>query len=307
MNTTRREFLKCSVKCAAVTAPIICGRSVAGTTTEFGGTELTVLTDGNLSIPSRLILPSSIDEAEKATFLKNNELDQEFFQPDCNITLWRNKDRLVLFDVGAGTNFMPSAGKLLEDLESLNIDPSDITDVVFTHGHPDHLWGLVDDFDELAFPEAAFFMHEQEWDYWRADSTFDALSDERKSFAVGAKNRFAYIEDQVNLFRYGDEVLPGVEAVDSHGHTPGHTSFALHAGSSSTLVLGDALTHPVLSFQMAHWPSGSDQDPDAGRTTRLALLDRLAGDKMQIVGYHLPHPGIGRVERTASAYRFAAT
>lgn len=305
---TRREFLSSSAKCAAglslFGSQVYSAQSRAATSTEFGNSELVVLSDGHLSLPSRLILPTSIDEAEKSTFLSANNLNQELFEPDCNLALWRINDHVILFDVGAGSNFMPSAGKLLEDLDSLGIDPAEVTDVVFTHAHPDHLWGLVDDFDELAFPEAAFYMHQVEWDYWRKDSTFDALPDERKSFAVGAKNRFAYLEDQINLFNYGDEILPGVEAVDTHGHTPGHTSFALHQGSNSVLVLGDALTHPIISFQKAKWPSGSDQDPEAGRTTRLALLDRLTQDKMQVLGYHLPHPGLGTVERMDSAYRY---
>jgi len=304
MAITRRRFLSRSAVVGTLVAPFGLSPSIAGTKTEFGDSELIILTDGNLALPSRLILSDAIDQTEKAAFLEANNLNTAQFEPDCNVALWRTNDRLVLFDVGAGSNFMPSAGKLLADLESLGIDPVDVTDVVFTHAHPDHLWGLLDDFDELAFPEAAFYMHETEWDYWRDDNTFDALPDERKSFAVGAKNRLAMLEDQIILFGYGDEVVPGVEAVDTHGHTPGHTSFALHQGSNSVLVLGDALTHPIISFQKANWPSGSDQDPEAGRKTRLSLLDRLAQDKMQVVGYHLPHPGIGYVERSGSEYRY---
>jgi len=304
MDNTRRHFLAKSVACAALIAQSHATRSVAGTNTELGDSELTVLSDGNLSLPSRLILPDSIDQAEKETFLNANNLNVSQFEPDCNLTLWRTGDRLIIFDVGAGSHFMPSAGKLLEDLESLEIDPADVTDVVFTHAHPDHLWGLLDDFDELAFPEAAYFMHKTEWDYWRDDNTFNELPDERKSFAVGAKNRLAILEEQINLFAYGDEILPGVEAVDTHGHTPGHTSFALHQGSDSVLVLGDALTHPIISFQKAGWPSGSDQDPEAGRATRLSLLDRLVQDKMRVVGYHFPHPGLGFVEKSGSVYRY---
>ena len=307
MKITRRHFLSSSVGCAAIAAQFSATRLIAGTTTDFGDGELIILSDGNLSLPSRLILPNTIDQAEKDAFLNANDLNQSQFEPDCNVALWRYDDRLVLFDVGAGGNFMPSAGQLLSDIESLSIDPADVTDVVFTHAHPDHLWGLMDDFDELAFPEAQYYINAAEWDYWWDDNTFNQLPDERKSFAVGAKSRLEILQDQIQLFGYGDEVLPGIEAVDTHGHTPGHTSFALHQGSNSVLVLGDALTHPIISFQKAHWPSGSDQDPEAGRTTRLALLDRLVQDKMQIVGYHLPHPGMGTVDRRGSDYHYVGS
>lgn len=307
MASTRRQFLSRSLGYAALATQAYSTRAVAGTKTDFGEGELIILTDGNLSLPSGLILSDAIDQAEKDAFLDANNLNTSHFEPDCNLALWKTSDRLVLFDVGAGRNFMPSAGKLLEDLESLDIDPADVTDVVFTHAHPDHLWGLMDDFDELAFPEAAYYMHETEWDYWRDENTFNELPEERKSFAVGAKNRLAIIEDQIILFGYGEEVVPGIESVDTHGHTPGHTSFAIHQGSNSVLVLGDALTHPIISFQKANWPSGSDQDPEAGKLTRLSLLDRLVQDKMRVVGFHLPHPGLGFVEKSGSAYQFVGT
>jgi len=72
------------------------------------------------------------------------------------------------------------------------------------------------------------------------------------------------------------------------------------------VVLGDALIHPILSFEKAHWPWGSDLDQEAARTTRLALLDRLVSDQQRIFGFHLPHPGLGAVERGGDHYRYVA-
>lgn len=305
MKQSRRQFLQSTFGSAALAAlPLGWQRALAANSTPLGDTRLTVLSDGNLVLPAGFILPTGLPEKELTTFLTENDLTASQFEPPCNIALWQNDDRTILFDVGAGPNFMPSAGQLLESLDDAGIDPSDITDVVFTHAHPDHLWGLVDDFDELSFPDAEYHMHATEWDFWRAADTIDKLSDARKTFAVGAQNRLVYLEDQIKLFNYGDEILPGVEAVDSHGHTPGHTSFALHAGSSSVMLLGDAITHPVLSFARYDWPSGSDQDPEQGRLTRKTLLDRLSYEQSDLLGYHLPHPGLGRVERDGNVFRY---
>jgi len=102
------------------------------------------------------------------------------------------------------------------------------------------------------------------------------------------------------------EVLPGVEAIDTSGHTPGHTSYMLHGGGDSLLVVGDAISNSVISFEKPTWHSGTDQDPDKGVKTRTALLDRLATDQTKIIGYHLPHPGQGVAERNGTAYRFVA-
>ncbi|MFK8083648.1 MAG: MBL fold metallo-hydrolase [Granulosicoccus sp.] len=268
--------------------------------------DLWSLTDGQLSLPLGLVVPDSIDPAERMAFLQSHQLGPDRFTPDCNLTLWRQGARVILFDTGAGTQFPAGGGQLAESLAAASIDPSEITDVVFTHAHPDHLWGVLDDFDDLAFPEAHYHLPEVEWNYWMDANTLDRTPDARKSFVVGAQNRLPLLSEKVTLFRSGDEVLPGVEAVDTRGHTPGHTSFMLHSGSESVLVVGDALTNVAISFERPRWPSGNDQDPIAGVETRLALLDRLVNDKTMLLGFHLPAPGIGYVERADGAYRFVS-
>ncbi|MBX2884125.1 MAG: MBL fold metallo-hydrolase [Granulosicoccus sp.] len=270
----------------------------------FGTGELHIVSDGHLSLPRSFSFPDSIDSAELEALLRRYDLDTTTLTPDCNLTLWHNDDRLVLFDVGSGPNFMSTTGQLLDNLAELDIDPADVTDVVFTHAHPDHLWGLLDDFDELICPNATYHMSSVEWDYWRADDTLDKTPEARKTFVVGAQNRFPSIEDRIQLFSPGQEILPGVEAIDTRGHTPGHTSFALHAGDSSMVVVGDALTNVAVSFEKPSWRSGADQDQDQGVATRLALLDRLAAEQSTIIGFHLPHPGMGQVARQGNAYRF---
>lgn len=273
----------------------------------FGDGEILSLLDGELALPLDLVLPpETIDPAERAAFLERHGLGPETLRPDCNVTLWRDGERLVLFDAGAGTQFMPGAGRLPESLAAVGVDPLEITDVVLTHAHPDHVWGVLDDFDDLAFPEASYHIHRAERDHWLAEGTLERTPEARQSFVVGARNRLARIEERLRPFEWGEEVLGGIEAVDTQGHTPGHTSFALHAGGESLLIVGDALTNAAISFARPAWPTGTDQDPERAVRTRLALLERLAGDKGAILGFHLPAPGLGRVERADGAYRFVA-
>ena len=115
------------------------------------------------------------------------------------------------------------------------------------------------------------------------------------------------IEDKCSRFKPGEEVLPGIAAVDTSGHTPGHTSFHIQQGSDSVMVVGDVITNPLFSFSNPEWEMGTDSDAAKGVKARKMLLDRMAAENMQIIGYHLPHPGTGYVERKGTTYAYAAS
>lgn len=264
---------------------------------------LSAVSDGNLVLPVRFALPE-VDEADIAALGIPALSPSGELRPPCNLALYRSGDRLVLFDAGSGPNFQPTAGKLLESLETAGVAPGDITDVIFTHAHPDHLWGVVDDFDEVLFPEATFHMSQTEWDFWRADATLGAMPEDRKVFVVGARSRFDAIEDRTKRFASGAEVAAGIEAFGTPGHTPGHMAFVVHGLDEPVLVVGDALSNDPVSFARPDWHWGADQEPAEGAATRLKLLDRLASEKLRLVGFHLPGDGMGRVEREGAAYRF---
>ena len=301
---TRRETLALFGTASALPfLPGLASKAIADI--KLGEKVITTVSDGHLMLPLDFSFPDAPHD-ELVALLQAAGHSTEMLEPDCNVTVLKDGDRVVLFDVGSGPNFMPSAGKILENIDAAGIAPEDVTDVVFTHAHPDHIWGLLDDFDEFVFPEASYFINQVEWDFWRADDTLDKMPEARKTFVVGAQNRLEALEDVIQFFNWGDEVLPGIEAVDTRGHTPGHTSFAIHDGSDSVMVIGDAATSSIVSFAHPEWPSGSDQDTGQGIATRTMLLDRLAQEQSRLVGFHLPEGGIGRVEKDGGAYRFVA-
>jgi glyoxylase-like metal-dependent hydrolase (beta-lactamase superfamily II) len=298
----RRRFLACAG--ATAISPLATRAAFALGMVKLGDAEISIVSDGTLTLPISFAYPDAPAEELKA-LLQSTGATGDALSPDCNVTIVKRGDRIAVFDVGSGPNFMPNAGKLVENLGEAGIDPAVVTDVVFTHAHPDHLWGLVDELDELVFPEAAYHMSSAEWDYWRAPDTLDKTPDARKAFVAGALSRFPKIEDRITLFGWGKEILPGVEAVDTSGHTAGHTSFVVHGGPESVMIVGDAITHAAISFGHPGWPSGSDHDAQKGIATRKMLLDRLAKDRSKIIGFHLPHPGSGMVEAKGDAYIFA--
>ncbi|MGC1506464.1 MAG: MBL fold metallo-hydrolase [Sulfitobacter sp.] len=269
----------------------------------LGGIQLDVVSDGSLSLPGSFIF-DPMPQAELLPLLETLGQSAEVLTPPCNVTLMRHGDRTVLFDVGSGPDFAPTAGELLASLEGLDVSPDDVTDIVFTHAHPDHLWGLLDDFGDLLFTQANYMIGQTEWDYWMNPNTVDEIGDARTSFAVGAKRRLEVIQDQIVFFGDGDEIMPGVAARASFGHTPGHMAFEVRQGSEAVMILGDCIGNDHIAFAKPEWHSGSDQDFETAAATRVSLMDQLAHEKTRVIGFHLAGNGIGYVDKTSAGYVF---
>ena len=298
---TRRAFL--AAASATALMPVAPRRLWAGSTLSLGGVQIDTLSDGMLTLPGDFILGGMPQDEMKAIVAKYG-LPTDRLTPPCNVTLLRDGTNTVLFDVGSGPDFMPTAGKLLEAFEALGLTPDDVTHVLFTHAHPDHIWGLLDDFDEPLFANAEYMIGAAEFDYWMNPDTVTTIGEARTTFAVGAQRRLAVIADTVRKVADGQDVLPGITARLTPGHTPGHIVWQVAGGSDRVMVVGDAIGNHHVAFERPDWASGSDQDPETAAASRRRLLEELATDGVPLIGYHLPGGGIGRAERDGSAYRF---
>ena len=301
MTLSRRTFLQ-----GAAALPVLGAMPrLATANMALGSATLTTVSDGSLMLPGSFIF-DPMPKDELAPILAQYGQDSERLTPECNLALYRDGTNTVLFDVGSGHDFMPTAGTIVDSLDAIGLAPEDITHVLFTHAHPDHIWGLLDDFDEPLFYEASYMMGRAEWDYWWNPETVNTIGDARAAFAVGAKRRMEAIEDAVMLFDDGDEVLPGIAALSTPGHTPGHMAFEVRQGTEAALIVGDAIGNHHVAFAKPGWESGSDQDGITAAATRQMLLDRLSQEQMALVGFHLPDGGMGRAEKEGSAYRFVS-
>lgn len=299
MRFTRRQLIGASASTAAM--GLISPRVWAELA--IGEGRVSTVSDGSLMLPGDFIF-QHMPQKELATLLQEVNVPRDRLEPECNVTLFQGGNNTVLFDVGSGPDFMPSAGSVVENLDAIGVAPEDVTHVVFTHAHPDHIWGLLDDFDDPVFANATYMMGRDEWDYWWDPDTVNSIGEARAAFAVGAKRRLEVIEDQIERFDDGQEILPGIAAVASYGHTPGHMSFEIRDGSTAALIAGDAIGNHHVAFRRPEWPSGSDQDAALAAQTRQALFDRMGADDLSLIGFHLPNGGIGRAEKAADGYRF---
>ena len=298
----RREFLV-----SASAASLVCATqpSWAVSSHKLGAVQVDVVSDGHLRLPSSFVFDGLPEDALKGVMQKHG-LTNEGLEPDCNLTLLRMGNRTVLFDVGAGPNFMDSAGKVSDALAEIDVDPSDVTDVVFTHAHPDHIWGVLDDFDDPLFSEATYHIAEAEFDYWMDPNTVNTIGEARQAFAAGAARNLSAIADSMTRFKPEREILPGIFARATHGHTPGHTSFEVRNGGESLMVVGDAIGNHHVAFDFPQWEANSDQDRALGAQSRVSLMQQVAAEKTKVIGFHFPYPGIGFVDRSGDGYQWVA-
>jgi glyoxylase-like metal-dependent hydrolase (beta-lactamase superfamily II) len=292
---------------AALAAPVLRTPARAATPPfrqKLGSFEISVVSDGTLRGPLSFMLPDT-PAAEAAKLYTAHGMPADGPTQQTNVTLVNTGAELVLIDAGSGPKFQPTAGKLSDNLEAAGIDASKITTVIFTHGHADHLWGAIDDFDDAErFPNAKYVIAKAEWDFWTDPDTPARAPDWLRGMAIGSARILKKIENKIERRGAGDSVAPGMIFVGTPGHTPGHMAVCIENGGQQLIVGGDVFNNSAVSFEKPEWRVGADFDRDQGIATRKQLLDRLATDRIPLIGFHLSWPGTGMVERRGAAYRF---
>jgi glyoxylase-like metal-dependent hydrolase (beta-lactamase superfamily II) len=201
----------------------------------------------------------------------------------------RTAGRVVLIDTGNG----PKAhGVLPASLRLAGIAPSQVTDVLITHSHGDHVGGLVNAAGKAAFPNATVRMSVNEWAWLRSKPDSGEL--------VHA------IKAHVRTFKPGGRVAPGITSVPLDGHTPGHVGYEIASGSERLFDIGDLAHSSVISLQKPEWAMGFDSDPMLTKVTRRTTLAKLADQREWTFAPHFPFPGVGHVVVDGEAFTWVA-
>jgi glyoxylase-like metal-dependent hydrolase (beta-lactamase superfamily II) len=271
--------------------------------------QATVISDGTLPLgePSGSFLGSSKEEIGK--MLTDNFLSPTNVVLEQNILVLNTGDKLVLFDTGMGTSqmFGPTPGKMLGNLKAAGIAPKDIDAVVATHAHCDHVWGIMGDDGSRNFPNAQIYISQADFDFWTDEAKL-AMKDPpyMKPFVEGARKNLLPNRDRLVFIKDGQEFLPGIQAMSAPGHTVGHTIYMITSDGKSLAAIGDLTHHQVILLEKPRIEFAYDTDSKQSANTRVRVLDMLASNRIPLIAYHFPWPGVGHVAKQGDGFRYFA-
>ena len=281
---------------------------------KIGDFQATVISDGQGPIPVSPIFVMNASEAELAPVLRANFMQPVIQATNNPLVVDTGRER-ILVDTGFGEKIGPPFGsfpRLQANLGRAGTAPESIDLVVISHGHLDHIGGLVSKSGALAFPKAQFVFVDTEWNYWtgnRFESEVESspLPEPFKTGTIGAaRENLPPVADRSRFVKQGGEITSGVHYVASPGHSPSHASILFASGKEQFMHMGDIAHNPVTSLQHPEWTPIFDYDPAEAINSRKAILDRVATDGIMAMGYHFPFPGIGHVVKHDKAYRWEA-
>lgn len=213
--------------------------------------------------------PAEFEKVSQANFIPADRSGSSF-----TLTLVKTPEALILFDTG----MFPDNNRA--SLAAAGHRPEDVTHIVLTHMHPDHITGLMAG-GAANFPNAQLIFPKAENDYWAANPS-EAYSANVAPMVANARQ----IED-------GEDIVPGIRAEGAYGHTPGHTTYLVESDGQRLLVTGDTFNHYAYSVERPEWHVRFDIDKDKGAQTRAQVLARLAEERIPCIGYHMPFPAVG--------------
>ena len=276
---------------------------------KVGDAQVTAISDGATTFPlaDTFVLNAKKDEVNAAL--------EKAFLPKDKMTIYytplviNTGGKLVVVDTGTGpatfVSSKGSSGQFAGNMAAAGIDAKSVDMVVISHFHGDHINGLLNAEGTLAFPNAEVLVPAAEWKYFMDDGEMSRAPEGRmQTVFKNARRVFeAGLKKKVTPYETGKDVAPGLQAVGTVGHTPGHTSFVLSSGSDKVFIQSDVTNHPSLFVTNPGWHLMFDQDANMAEATRRKVYDMLVAEKMMVQGFHYPFPARAYIEKTSTGYR----
>src|SRR5262245_51548382 len=316
---TRRSLLAGAAAASAATvmplapsraaAPVADKQAAGVYRYKVGSFEITVINDGanRMALPADLVANASKDQVNAA--LAAAFLDKDVFVGPYNPIVVNTGQKLVLIDTGTGEGaFNQSKGQnglLLTNMAVAGIDPKAIDTVIISHFHGDHVNGLLRADNSITFPNAEILVPAQELQFWMDDGERSRAPQGRMQGLFNNNRRvFAgEVMKRVRTYEWDKEVVSGITAVGTPGHSWAHTSHVVASGSAKVFVQADVTHVSFLFARNPGWHAFYDQDGPKAEATRRRVYDMLVAEKMLVQGFHYPFPALAYVEKSGTGYR----
>ncbi len=266
-----------------------------------GDLRVTVLLDGFFDLGHPLITNATAEQIDAGMTSAYLGAGDQIRLP-ISIHLVHAADGITMIDAGSGSAFGPTAGRVAAALNTMGIGTEEITRIVLTHMHPDHIGGLLSSDGKAVFGSASLHVHEADLKFWTDEAIAASVPDDSKPFFALARSVSAAYSERLNTFVGSADLGGGLSTVEAFGHTPGHSAVRVSDGTDQLLILGDAAAVAAVQFQSPDAGIAFDADGAQAAVTRKAIFDMVSADRIALAATHLPFPGVGHVERTNSAY-----
>ncbi len=287
---------------ATAAAPMVKTQAPGYYRVMVGDFEVTALSDGTVKLPVTKLLHG---KAEKTSAeLKRNFLGDEV-DTSVNAYLINTGSKLVLVDTGAAGLFGPTLGNVVANLKAAGYQPDQVDAVVITHMHPDHVGGLMAG-DQRVFPNATLHIDKKDVDFWLSSANMDAAPKDNKGFFQGAMASVnPYVATgQLKPFEGDTQLLPGIKAQASYGHTPGHAIYVVESKGQKLILWGDLMHVAAVQFKDPSVTIAFDSDSKAARLAREKAFALAAKEGDMVAATHLSFPGMGHLVKNGKGYTF---
>ena len=289
------------VGAASAAAPPVKGQAPGYYRMMLGDFEITALSDGTLALEVTKLLtnttPVRVDQLLKRAFLADP------VEVSVNAFLVNTRTKLVLIDAGTGNLFGPTLGNLVNNLKAAGYQPEQVDEIYITHMHGDHVGGLMAG-DKLAFPNAIVRADKRDADFWLSQANLDAAPADAKDSFKGAMmsiNPYA-AAGKFKPFDGSGELVPGIKAVSTYGHTKGHTMYVVESKGQKMAVLGDLMHVAAVQFPNPSVTIEFDTDPKMAAVQRKKVYADGAKQGFWLAAAHLSFPGIGHIRTDGQGY-----